>query len=136
MEEVVKTLNTETRLCRLCHEEKAVTEFPNGFKNKDGTFRPDNRCRECKNRLDIEWRSEHQGYSREYYHFHKEDFETKYHNVAKRCPSCNKKISVRKHRESPFRVCSKCRIKLRVSHTLNANPNHDTAGGIRLKVAA
>jgi DNA-directed RNA polymerase subunit RPC12/RpoP len=53
-------------------------------------------------------------------------------NVKKRCPECRKQFTIRKDRKSKH--CPYCGVLVRVSRTLSANPNSDTAHGIRLKV--
>jgi hypothetical protein len=63
------------------------------------------------------------GYFKEY---------NKNRNVTKRCPSCRKQFVIRKDRKTKH--CPFCDVLVRVSRTLSANPNSDTAHGIRLKV--
>lgn len=42
----------ETRICRICGEEKPITEFATNRNYKDGY---DTRCKVCKSKASLEW---------------------------------------------------------------------------------
>lgn len=53
-------------------------------------------------------------------------------NVSKRCPSCNRVITVRRDRKT--RICPYCGVKIHVSRTYNDNPHTGHAHGVKLWV--
>lgn len=50
----------ETRICRICGEEKPITEFATNRLYKDGY---DTRCKVCKNKASSEWYHKNKKYA-------------------------------------------------------------------------
>lgn len=53
--QTLNTMETTTRICRVCGKEKPITEFGKHCKYKDGI---DTRCKECRNEIQAEWHRE------------------------------------------------------------------------------